>query len=80
MRPSGLDCPATGPRGAPTCGAARESRPGKAVSRGELAISAYRHRKAWWVQERWETLAGSFRVDVTGFAVMSNYLYVVLRT
>ena len=40
---------------------------------------AYRHRKAW-VQERLETLAGIFAVDVTGFAVMSNYLHVIPRT
>ena len=36
------------------------------------------HRKAW-VQERLETLAGIFAVNVTGFAVMSNHLHVVLR-
>ena len=42
-------------------------------------MSAYRHRKAW-VQERLETLAAIVAVDVTGFAVMSNHLHVVLRT
>ena len=36
------------------------------------------HRKAW-VQKRLETLAGIFGVDVTGFAVMGNHLYVILR-
>ena len=37
----------------------------------------YRHRKAR-MQKRLETLAGSFSVDVTGFAVMSNHPQVIL--
>ena len=42
-------------------------------------MTAYRHRKAW-VQERLETLARIFGLAVTGFAVMSNHLHVILRT
>ena len=42
-------------------------------------MSSYRHRKAW-VQERLEPRALIFAVDVTGFAVMSNYLHVIPHT
>ena len=38
-----------------------------------------RHRRTR-VLERLETLAGIFAVDVTGFAVMSNHLHVILCT
>ena len=41
-------------------------------------MSTDRHRKAR-VQKRLEPLAGSFSVDVTGFAVMSNHPHVILR-
>ena len=74
--PTGSNCPATSPRSPPTCGAAQESRPGKVVSRGELATSTSRHRKAW-VQERLATLVGIFGVAVAGFAAMSSHLHVI---
>ena len=45
-------------------------------SGGELALSTCRHRKAW-VRARLETLAGTFGVDVTGFAVMSNHVHLI---
>jgi hypothetical protein len=38
----------------------------------------FEHRKAW-VQERLQTLAGCFGLEVFAYAVMSNHLHVVIR-
>ncbi len=43
-----------------------------------LAGGKHEHRKSW-VEERLLLLAGIFAVDVTGYAVMSNHLHIVLR-
>ena len=43
-----------------------------------LTGNCFDHRREW-IQKRLETLAGSFAIDVLGFAVMSNHLHVVLR-
>ena len=39
---------------------------------------SYAHRKDW-VQDRLETLAAIFAIDVVGYALMDNHLHVVLR-
>ena len=43
-----------------------------------LTGSDYDHRKLW-IEQRLQFLAGSFAIDVLGFAVMSNHFHVILR-
>lgn len=50
----------------------------RCVRRAHLAGGKNEHRKSW-VEQRLQTLAGVFAVDVAGYAVMSNHLHVVLR-
>jgi REP element-mobilizing transposase RayT len=39
---------------------------------------SFEHRRTW-IQQRLETLAGLFAVEVLGFAVLANHLHLVLR-
>ena len=44
----------------------------------KLSGKDYSHRKDW-VRQALERLAGSFAVDISGFAIMDNHLHVILR-
>ena len=44
----------------------------------DIPGKSYEHRKNW-IRQGLERLAGSFAIDISGFAIMDNHLHVVIR-